>query len=137
VNESDALVSPVPMTHSRESIVSAAAGRRPARRTVLLFLVFSVALCLCGESLLAQERTYSIIGEVRTPKTYQYVGEHMTILQAVAMAGGLTECGSMRRLKLRRAVDGTPSELDAIPTTTILPGDTIVVARRLTPNCEP
>ncbi len=113
--------------------------RRGATRrgsgTALLGLVFSVSLCLCGQSIQAQDKTYSITGEVKTPGTYVY-REGMSVLQAIAEAGGITECGALRRLKVRRTSNGESAEVDVTLHVKFLPEDTIVVPRRIgTPTC--
>jgi polysaccharide export outer membrane protein len=55
----------------------------------------------------------------------------MTVLQAISTAGGLSERGSNRGLKIVRIVNNKRKELDAKPTDIVRPGDTIVVRQRL------
>jgi polysaccharide export outer membrane protein len=55
----------------------------------------------------------------------------MTMLQALSLAGGVTERGSSRRLRVTRLVDGQRKEVDAKQTDIVQPGDTITVRQRL------
>ena len=55
----------------------------------------------------------------------------MTVLQAVSLAGGITDRGSNRRIQIVRIVDGKKREIDAKPTDLVQPGDTVVVRQRL------
>jgi protein involved in polysaccharide export with SLBB domain len=55
----------------------------------------------------------------------------MTVLQAISLAGGVSERGSNRRIRIIRVVDDQKRELDAKATDTVQPGDTIVVRQRL------
>ena len=55
----------------------------------------------------------------------------MTVLQAISLAGGVTERGSGRRLRVTRVVDGERKDFDAKPTDLVQPGDTITVRQRL------
>jgi polysaccharide export outer membrane protein len=55
----------------------------------------------------------------------------MTVLQALSLAGGVTERGSSRRLRVTRVVDGKRKELDVKATDLVQPGDTITVRQRL------
>ncbi|MDP1569817.1 MAG: polysaccharide biosynthesis/export family protein [Vicinamibacterales bacterium] len=75
------------------------------------------------------ERFY-ITGHVRTPGTY-VLEKGMTVQQAIAVAGGLTERGSNRRIKVRRQIKGEFQELSIQLTDPVLPGDTIMIAQRL------
>jgi polysaccharide export outer membrane protein len=55
----------------------------------------------------------------------------MTIRQAIALAGGVTERGSTRRIQIVRQVDGSEVTVGASLQDTVRPGDTIVVRERL------
>jgi polysaccharide export outer membrane protein len=67
---------------------------------------------------------------VRNPGSY-VLERNMTVLQAISTAGGISERGSNRRLKIVRIVDSKRQELDAKPTDIVASGDTIVVQQRL------
>jgi polysaccharide export outer membrane protein len=59
---------------------------------------------LGGDSLLVpRAEHFSIEGEVTTPGRYR-IEPGMTVMQAIARAGGISERGSERRIQLRRAV---------------------------------
>jgi polysaccharide export outer membrane protein len=73
---------------------------------------------------------FFVTGFVRTPGSYT-LEPNMTVLQAISMAGGVTERGSGRRLRVSRVVDGERKDFDAKPTDLVQPGDTILVRQRL------
>ena len=73
---------------------------------------------------------FFVTGFVRTPGSYT-LEPNMTVLQAISMAGGVTERGSGRRLRITRVVNGERKDLDARPTDLVQPGDTITVRQRL------
>jgi polysaccharide export outer membrane protein len=55
----------------------------------------------------------------------------MTVQQAIAEAGGLTERGSNRGIKITRKVNGKDVEIDARMSDLVHPNDTIKVRQRL------
>jgi len=55
----------------------------------------------------------------------------MTVLQAISTAGGISERGSNRRLKIVRIVNNKRKEMDAKPSDVVQAGDTIVVPQRM------
>jgi polysaccharide biosynthesis/export protein len=76
---------------------------------------------------------FFISGHVRTPGSY-VLERGMTIQQAIAVAGGLTERGSNRRIKIKREDPkrpGTFVEVSVQLSDRIQPGDTIIVPQRL------
>ena len=73
--------------------------------------------------------TFFVTGYVRSPGAYVYE-PGMQVLQAIALAGGLTERGSNRGIKIMRTVDGRQETIDAKTTDPVRPGDTIVVRQR-------
>jgi len=54
----------------------------------------------------------------------------MTVRQALALAGGVTERGSTRRIQIIRKVKGVETKIDATLQDPVNPGDTIVVRDR-------
>lgn len=73
-------------------------------------------------------RPFYIIGEVRNPGTYPYVGS-MRIVNAIAIAGGFTYRARESDMRIIRAKgDGTPKNVG--PDTFVLPGDVIEVLER-------
>jgi polysaccharide export outer membrane protein len=75
------------------------------------------------------ERFY-VTGHVRTPGAYTYE-PGMTVLQAISVAGGLSEKGSNRGIRIVRVVDGHKKEIGVRLTDPIEPNDTLVVRQRL------
>jgi polysaccharide export outer membrane protein len=70
-----------------------------------------------------------ITGSVGRPGPYKYQ-EGMTILQALTLAGGVTERGSAGRTKVVRIEGGKKKETKAKPTDIVQPEDLIVVPER-------
>ena len=64
---------------------------------------------------------FFVIGLVRNPGSY-VLERNMTVLQAISTAGGISERGSNRRLKIVRIVDNKRKELDAKPTDIVSAG---------------
>lgn len=56
---------------------------------------------------------------------------NMTVRQAIATAGGLTDRGSDRRIKIIRKVNNKDTEIDAKLSDIVLPNDTIRVGPRI------
>jgi polysaccharide biosynthesis/export protein len=73
---------------------------------------------------------FFVIGMVRNAGSYP-LERNMTVLQAISTAGGISERGSNRRLKVLRIVNNKRKEISAKPTDIVQPGDTIVVPQRL------
>jgi len=73
---------------------------------------------------------FFVTGFVRTPGSYTLEPD-MTVLQAISLAGGVTERGSGRRLKVTRVVNGERKDVDVKPTDVVQAGDTITVRQRL------
>ncbi|HXV24232.1 MAG TPA: polysaccharide biosynthesis/export family protein [Alphaproteobacteria bacterium] len=74
-------------------------------------------------------RPFYIIGEVNTPGSYPYVNG-MSVLTAVALAGGYTYRAREDRVVITRATDPERREVRAAPETLVLPGDIIKVPER-------
>ena len=74
-------------------------------------------------------RPYYIIGEVETPGSYPYING-MTVVTAVAIAGGFTYRARKNRFKVVRAEGELPVELEGELDFEILPGDVIEVRER-------
>jgi polysaccharide export outer membrane protein len=69
-------------------------------------------------------------GQVRSPGAYAVEGG-ASVLQALTLAGGLTDRGSDGRIRILRTLKGKKTEIKAKLTDVVLPGDTIVVPERL------
>ena len=74
-------------------------------------------------------RPFYIIGEVKTPGSYPYVNG-MSVLTAVALAGGYTYRARENRVVITHANDPQRREVPATPDTPVLPGDIIRVPER-------
>ena len=72
---------------------------------------------------------FYVSGYVRSPGAYTYE-RGMTVLQALTLAGGVSDKGSTRGLKAQRLVIGKKKEVKLKVTSPIQPGDTIVVRQR-------
>ena len=71
-----------------------------------------------------------VFGQVRNPGAYPLQQRDTTVLQALSLAGGVTDRGSTGRIQIVRIVDGEREEIDAELTDVVLPRDTIVVPER-------
>jgi polysaccharide export outer membrane protein len=74
-------------------------------------------------------RPFYIIGEVKTPGQYAYVNG-MSLLNAVALAGGYTQRADTSEVYIRRNGSTKEVELPADETTKVYPGDIIRVSER-------
>jgi polysaccharide export outer membrane protein len=68
-------------------------------------------------------------GQVNNPGAFSY-SRDLTVLQVISQAGGLTDTGSNRRLKLIRIVDGKKVEMKTSLGDRLQPGDTLNVGTR-------
>ena len=74
-------------------------------------------------------QTVFVSGNVRMPGEY-VIRAGMTVRQALALAGGVTDRGSTRRVQIIRLVDGKETTLSGDLQKTVEAGDTIVVNER-------
>ncbi len=70
-----------------------------------------------------------VFGQVKNPGAYA-IQKDTTVLQALSLAGGVTENGAMNRIKIVRIVNGEKKELKVKLTDLVKPGDTIIVPER-------
>jgi len=70
-----------------------------------------------------------VSGEVRAPGAYS-IPDGTTVLQAITLAGGLTERASTGRIRISRLVDGKQKTIKAALGDAVQPGDTIIVPER-------
>lgn len=73
--------------------------------------------------------TVYVFGHVKNPGAYG-VQTDTTVLQALSLAGGVTEHGAMNRIKVVRIDKGQKRELKVKLTDVVRPGDTIIVPQR-------
>ena len=74
-------------------------------------------------------RPFFILGEVKNPGSYPYVPE-MTVLTAVAIAGGFTYRASQDEVSVTRKRNGAALEARAGREARVLPGDVVYVFER-------
>jgi polysaccharide export outer membrane protein len=73
---------------------------------------------------------FFITGQVKSPGAYVYE-RGLTVLQAISLAGGFTDKGSSRRLKVIRTVKGKKTQQGIDLADAIQPGDTLIIPQRL------
>jgi polysaccharide export outer membrane protein len=73
--------------------------------------------------------TIYVLGQVRNPGAYA-IQKNTTLLQALSLAGGVTETGAMSRARVVRVVNNEKKELRVKLTDIVHPNDTIVVPKR-------
>lgn len=74
-------------------------------------------------------RPFYILGEVKQPGSYPYV-DGMTVLNAVALAGGFTYRANKERIVVTRATDPEQQERELKPGGRVYPGDMIRIKER-------
>jgi protein involved in polysaccharide export with SLBB domain len=74
-------------------------------------------------------RPFYIIGEVKQPGSYPYVNG-LTVIQAVALAGGFTYRAKEKKIVVQRASDAARQKRQVRQTDAVLPGDIIEVQER-------
>ena len=71
-----------------------------------------------------------VFGQVRNPGAYALQQRDTTVLQALSLAGGVADRGSMSRLRIVRIVNGSKKEIRVSLTDLVQPGDTLIVPER-------
>lgn len=74
-------------------------------------------------------RPFFVLGEVGSPGTYPY-SNGLTVLNAVATAGGFTYRADTKRVFIRRADGGNEEAYRLTTSTVVAPGDTIRIGER-------
>jgi polysaccharide export outer membrane protein len=74
--------------------------------------------------------TIYVFGQVKNPGAYVLQSKDTTVLQALSLAGGVTDRGATNRIKIMRVVDGKMKEIKVKLTDIVRPGDTVVVRER-------
>ena len=115
-------------------ITSANAARGDAVRIDLLKLqsgglAQNVTLRPGDTIFVPRAETVFVSGNVRMPGEY-VIRAGMTVRQALALAGGVTDRGSTRRVQIIRLVNGKETTISGDLQKTVEPGDTIVVNER-------
>jgi len=70
-----------------------------------------------------------VFGHVHSPGAYT-LQSGVTVLQALSLAGGVTDRGAMSRIRIARLVEGKRTELRVKLDDIVQPGDTIIVPER-------
>lgn len=70
-----------------------------------------------------------VFGQVRSPGSY-IIQRETTVLQALSLAGGVTDRGATGRIRIVRMVDGKKIEVKATLSDPVKPGDTVIVPER-------
>lgn len=78
----------------------------------------------------ANYRPFFILGEVTRPGTYPYSVD-LTVMNAVAIAGGFTYRANQHRVYIRRASETTEHAYDLTVSTPVMPGDTVRIGERI------
>ena len=74
--------------------------------------------------------TIFVTGQVKMPGPYVIDGD-LTVMQAIAMAGGASDKGAPNRVRIFRTVDGKQQEVKGVKLSDLVkPGDTIDVPQR-------
>ncbi|HMF99159.1 MAG TPA: polysaccharide biosynthesis/export family protein [Vicinamibacterales bacterium] len=71
-----------------------------------------------------------VFGQVKNPGAYALQQKNTTVLQALSLAGGLTDLGSTTRIRIVRLVSGNKQEINVKLGDMVQPGDTIIVRER-------
>jgi len=71
-----------------------------------------------------------VFGQVKNPGAYNLQQQNTTVLQALSLAGGVTDRGSTGRIQIIRIVKGEKKEIKVKLTDLVQPGDTVVVRER-------
>jgi polysaccharide biosynthesis/export protein len=71
-----------------------------------------------------------VFGQVKNPGAYALQQRTTTVLQALSLAGGVTDRGSTSRIRIVRIVDGQKKEIKVTLGDQVRAGDTIIVSER-------
>ena len=71
-----------------------------------------------------------VFGQVKNPGAYALQQRNTTVLQALSLAGGVADRGSMSRIRIVRIVDGSKKEVRVSLADVVQAGDTIIVPER-------
>lgn len=78
---------------------------------------------------ISEYRPFFILGEVKNPGSYPYV-PNMSVLTAVAIAGGFTYRASQNEISVTRQAGATAREWRAARDSRVLPGDVVYIFER-------
>lgn len=89
----------------------------------------NVALQDADTIIVPRAQAVYVFGQVKGPGAYP-IDRGTTVLQALSLAGGVTDRGSTGRIKIVRTVDGKKKEIKVKLTDLVEPGDTVIVSER-------
>jgi polysaccharide export outer membrane protein len=72
-----------------------------------------------------------VFGQVKNPGAYPLQQKDTSVLQALSLAGGITDRGATTRIRIVRMVGREKKELKVNLSDIVLPGDTVIVAERI------
>jgi polysaccharide biosynthesis/export protein len=72
-----------------------------------------------------------VFGQVKNPGAYALQQKNTSVLQALSLAGGMTDRGATTRIRIVRMIAGEKKELKVKLSDIVLPGDTVIVAERI------
>src|SRR3954466_5734138 len=72
-----------------------------------------------------------VFGQVKNPGAYALQQKDTSVLQALSLAGGITDRGATTRIRIIRTVKNEKKELRVKLTDMVQPGDTVIVAERI------
>jgi polysaccharide export outer membrane protein len=72
-----------------------------------------------------------VFGQVKNPGAYALQQRNTSVLQALSLAGGVTDRGTTSRIRVVRLVNGEKKEVRVKLDDIVLPGDTIMIAERI------
>jgi polysaccharide biosynthesis/export protein len=89
------------------------------------------AALLDGDTIyLPRAESVYVFGQVMHPGAYVLQQKNTSVLQVLALAGGVTDRASTSRIKIARIVNGEKQELHVKLGDTVRPGDTVIVEER-------
>jgi polysaccharide export outer membrane protein len=72
-----------------------------------------------------------VFGQVKNPGAYPLQQKDTSVLQALSLAGGITDRGATTRIRIVRMVGTEKKELKVKLSDIVLPGDTVIIAERI------
>ncbi len=134
----EAIVLRAPTTGTSEATVAPKTGDTSTAETIRVSLASlqtgtlsqNVALRAGDTIFIPRAETVFVSGNVRSPGEFVIRSRSMTVRQALALAGGVTERGSTGRIQIVRQIDGKEVTVKADVQSTVQSGDTIVVGDR-------
>ena len=80
--------------------------------------------------IVSRAETVYVFGQVKSPGAYALQQKNTSVLQALSLAGGVTDRGSTSRVQIVRVVNGDKKDVKVKLTDVVQPNDTIIVGER-------